>query len=116
MDRKTLVDRKTLGKRYKTIREQLLGIEQTQMARELGVSQGTIAQIEKGTMSIEMFWRLLDYYKSKDLNIVYLFIEPFNPNLLLFNNTGVDPDVKEVVMKMKALMDMLLTLLRLPTR
>ena len=68
---KQLPDKKTIGNRFKTLREKI-GLSQTKMATELNVSNGTICGIEQGDVypPFKVIFGLCLVY---NINIFYIF-------------------------------------------
>ena len=83
---KQIPNKKTVGARCKTIRENL-GLSQTDLAKKFDVSNGTICAIEKGQVypPFKVIFGLCLFYK---VNIFYLFNGTGN----MFGEDNSNPD------------------------
>jgi len=72
-----------LGKRIKLVRNEILQMNQQELAARLQSHQGVISRLEKGLGgSIELLLQVVDYFNKRGLNGHLIFAKNFSIDLL----------------------------------
>lgn len=109
------------GKRVQLIRENILKMNQSELAEKINISQVLLSRLERGIGgNITVVFDLINYLYSKNIAGKEIFSEQFSLDLVTKNskdpstiNTQLEELVKELQKTMSADMDKLLLLLSL---
>jgi DNA-binding XRE family transcriptional regulator len=94
------------GQRVKKIREELLEINQSELAKEIGTIQEVISRLEHGIGgNITSVFKVINYLNSKGYYGGMIFKEPFDINNLLIPKGSIDKAVLKAKIE-KALADL----------
>ena len=116
-----MLDMIEFGKRVQAVREQILYMNQSELAEKINSTQVLLSRIERGIGgSINVVFDLINYLYSRDIAAKEIFGEQFSLDLVSQNsnntnvvNTQIESLVKELQKTMSADFDKLLLLLSL---
>ena len=87
------MDMKEFGRRVQLVREELLGMRQVDLARELNISQAIYSRVETGVGAhIKFVFAFVDFLNKRNLRAHRLFREPFDLGLLKGDEAISSPD------------------------
>ena len=116
-----MLDMIEFGKRVQMVREQVLDMNQSELAEKINTSQVLLSRLERGIGgSIVVVFDLINYLYSRNIAAKEIFGEHFSVDLVAPNsnnsnvvNTQIEALVKELQKSMSADFDKLLLLLSL---
>lgn len=119
--KEAMLDMIEFGKRVQAIREQVLKMNQSELAEKINTSQVLLSRLENGIGgSINVVFDLVNYLNSKNIAAKEIFSTRFSIDLVTQNsgnpkavNTQIEGLVKELQKTMSADFDKLLLLLSL---
>ena len=87
------MDMKEFGRRVQLVREELLGMRQVDLAKELKISQAIYSRVETGVGAhIKFVFAIMDYLYKRNYRAHRLFREPFDLGLLKGDESVSSPD------------------------
>lgn len=116
-----MLDMVEFGKRVQAVRENILEMNQSELAKKINTSQVLLSRIERGIGgNINVVFDLVNYLYSRKIAAKEIFGEQFSLDLVAKNsnnpkatNTQIEGLVKELKKTMSADFDKLLLLLSL---